>query len=95
MNSIDKEIIAGFIIETVDETGEVHWWKTKNGKKLTRKNVTGFLTKKRVWSFGNYLFFHEYGDLVDIRDENYCLLATIGKELADSFRKEPYVKYIN
>lgn len=93
--TIDESIIAGFTIETINpETGEVQWWGLKYGKKYTRNTLISALESICGWSLGGFLFFHETRNLVEVRDENHSLLATIGKNLAETFRNAPYAKFL-
>lgn len=95
MNLYEK-ILNGYSIETINsETGEVEWYSLKNGRKFTRKHVISVLEEICGWPFGKFLLFHDNGNLVDIMDENHNTLATVGKSVADSFRKVPYVRFIN
>ena len=94
--TLNEGILNGYIIEiTNSETGEVQWFELKNGRKITRKYVTAILEEYCGWSLGGFLLFRENGDLVDIMDENHYTLATVGKSVADSFRRIPYAKFIN
>ena len=94
--TLNEEILNGYTIETVNqETGEVEWWSLRSGRKFTRNYVMATLKEISKWSQGGFLLFHENGNLVDIMDENHSTLATVGKSVADSFRKVPYAKFIN
>ena len=94
--TVDEKILNGYAIETVNqETAEVEWWCLKSGRKFTRKYVTAILEEYCGWSLGGFLLLRENGNLVDIMDENHSTLATVGKPVADSFRKVPYAKFIN
>ncbi len=94
--TLNEGILNGYTIEiTNSETGEVQWFELENGRKFTRKYVTAILKEYCGWSLGGFLLFRENGDLVDIMDENHYTLATVGKSVADSFRKIPYAKFIN
>ena len=94
--TFDEKMLKGYVIETVNqETGEVEWWSLKSGRKFTRNSVITTLKEISCWSLGGFLLFRENGNLVDIMDENHSTLATVGKSVADSFRKVPYAKFIN
>ncbi len=94
--TLNEEILNGYTIEiTNSETGEVQWFELKSGRKFTRKYVTAILEEYCGWSLGGFLLLRENGNLVDIMDENHSTLATVGKPVADSFRKIPYAKFIN
>lgn len=94
--TVDEKILNGYAIETVNqETGEVEWWCLKSGRKFTRNSVITTLKEICDWSHVHFLLFRENGDLVDIMDENHYTLATVGKSVADSFRRIPYAKFIN
>lgn len=94
--TLNEEILNGYTIETINpETGEVQWFELKNGRKFTRKHVKSVLEDICGWSQGKTLLFRENGNLVDIMNENHDTLATVGKSVADSFRKVPYAKFIN
>ena len=94
--NLNEKILNGYTIETINsETGEVEWYNLKNGRKFTRKYVISVLEVICGWSMGSFLLFRENGNLVDIMDENHSTLATVGKSMADSFRKVPYVRFIN
>lgn len=94
--NLNEKILNGYTIETTNsETGEVEWYSLKNGRKFTRKHVISVLEDICGWSLGGFLLFRENGNLVDIMDENHSTLATVGKSVADSFRKVPYAKFIN
>ena len=89
-------IFNGYAVIAINsETGEAQWFELKSGRKITRKYVTTILKEYCGWSLGGFLLFRENGKLVDIMDENHSTLATVGKSVADSFRKVPYAKFIN
>ena len=94
--NLNEKILNGYTIEIINsETGEVQWFELKSGRKFTRKYVTAILEEYCGWSLGGFLLLREKGNLVDIMDENHSTLATVGKSVADSFRKVPYVRFIN
>lgn len=94
MDLYDK-IRKSLAIEIVNpKTGYVEWVFQKEDKKFTHTRLITVLTKHLGWTYGDSLLLRKVGDLFEVLDEDHCPLATIGKKLADSFRKVPYAKFI-